>query len=167
MQELTTLSALVPLQPRILAVVEACKSSLDHLKRLSLFTNSNNLTRFHLIRRNVHYLTVYSDVLVADHLTSSCTCRSNTQTINDIVETALEQLKQILTSDAVCLCSLVEQVAELTLQDTVCILSLLFFSQLHTILRLLAATVIAMLPRGEVALRKNLVSTKDGLTETA
>ena len=148
-------------------MVEACKSSFNDLKRLCLFTNTNNLTRLNLIRRNVHNLAINGDVLVADHLTSSSTCRSNTQTINHIVQTALKQLKQNLTGDAVCLGGLVEQIAELTLKNTIGVLCLLLLSQLHSILRLLAAAVITMLPRGEVALRKNLVSTENGLTETA
>ena len=106
-------------------------------------------------------------MLVTNQLTSSCTCRSNTQTINDIVQTALKKLEKDLTSDTIALSSLVKQVAELTLQHAISVLGLLLLSQLRTILRLLTTTVIAMLSWREIASCQNLIRTKDGLTETA
>ena len=148
-------------------MIETCQSSLNYLERLRLLTNSNNLTRLNRIRSNVEYLSINCDMLMTYELTSGSTSRSNTQTENNVVQTALEKLKENLTGDTLALCSLLKQVAELTLQHTIGVLSLLLLSQLRTILRLLAATVITMLSWREIALCQYLVRTKDGLSETA
>ena len=71
MKELTALAVLIPLQPRILAVVETCQSSLNHLKALGLLANTNYITRLHLVRGDTYNIAIDDNVLVVDKLTSS------------------------------------------------------------------------------------------------
>ena len=160
-QELTTLYTLVPFNPGILAVVEASERVLDHLERLGLLTNSNYLTLADGVGRNVHNLAIDSDVTVEYELTSSSACGGDTQTINDVIETGLEQLQEDFTRNALHARSLVEEVAELTFKDTIGVLSFLFFAKLGTVLRHFAATVGTMLARGIVLLLEVLVFTED------
>jgi hypothetical protein len=115
MKELTALDVLIPLQPRILAVVETCQSIGDNLERLRLLTNAYNLTRLNGVRRNVYNSTVYTDVLVSYQLTSSCTSRSNTETIYNVVEASLQILQQDLTGNTGCTSCLLEHSAKLLL----------------------------------------------------
>ena len=167
MKELTALAVLIPLQPRILAVVEACQSSLNHFKALGLLANTNYITRLHLVRGDTYNIAIDDNVLVVDKLTSSSASRSNSKTEDDIVETALQVLKKHLTSDTVSLGCSVEHVVELTLQNAIGVLCLLLLSKLSTILRHLTTTVIAVLPRGEIATGKNLIFAENGLAKTA
>ena len=167
MKELTALAVLIPLQPRILAVVEASQSSLNHFKALGLLANTNYITRLHLVRGDTYNIAIDDNVLVVDKLTSSSTSRSNSKTEDDIVKTALQVLKKHLTSDTVSLGCSVEHVVELTLQNAIGVLCLLLLSKLSTILRHLTTTVIAVLPRGEVATGKNLIFAENGLAKTA
>ena len=106
-------------------------------------------------------------MLVVNQLAGSGTSGSNTQTKNHIVKSALKVLQQNLTSNATGTRSLLEHVAELLLQNTIGVLCLLLLSQHDTILRCLAATVVTMLPRRELSIRKNLVSTENSFAETA
>ena len=57
-EELTSFQRLVPLNPRILAVVETCQSSLNHLKRLRLLANTNYIAGLNNARGDVYHLTV-------------------------------------------------------------------------------------------------------------
>ena len=43
-----------------------------------------------MIRSDIYYLTINSDVTVEHQLTCSCTSRSDTKTVNNVVETRLE-----------------------------------------------------------------------------
>ena len=166
MEELTTLLSLVPLNPRILRVVETSQSSLDYFERLSLLANGNNHTRLYLERRNVDNLTINSDVLVTNELTSSSAGRSNTQTVYYVVKATLKQLEQHLTGDTLSLSGLLKQVTELALKNTIGILGFLLLCQHDSVLRHLTTTVVAMLSRGEVPTGQNFVCAEDGLTKT-
>jgi hypothetical protein len=106
-------------------------------------------------------------VLVTNELTCSSTSGSDTETINNVIETALQVLEKNLTGNTVGLSGCIEHVAELTLQHTISVLCLLLLCELSTILRLLAATVVALLPWREITLRENLVRAEDWLAETA
>ena len=150
MKELTALGIFIPLKPWILAVVEASQSCLYDLKRLSLLTDTDNITCFYLIRSNTYDITVNNNVFVADELAGCRTGRCNTETEHYVVQTALKTLEENLTCNTVCLGSLVEQVAELTLQNAISVLRFLLLRKLSTILRHLTAAVVAMLPRREV-----------------
>jgi len=166
-QELTALLGLVPLDPGVLAVIETSKGGIDDFERLRLLANSNNHTRLHLERRDVDYLAVDGDVLVTHELAGSGTRRGDAQTEDDVVKAALQQLQQHLTGDAVGLGSLLKQVTELALKNTIGVLSLLLLCQHDCILRLLAATVLAMLSRGEVPTGQNFVRAEDSISEAA
>ena len=167
MQELTALCILIPLDPWILAVIEACKSCLDNFKRLRLLTNSNYLTSLNIVRWDVYNFTINSDVLVVYKLTCCCTSRSNTKTEHYIVKTTLQFLKKNLTSDTVSLSCLFEHITELTLKNTISVLSFLLLCQHDTVLRHFSATVVAMLSRREVSLGQNFVSAEDWFTKSA
>ncbi len=166
MQELTALRSVVPLDPWVLAVVEASEVVFDNFERLGLLANSYNLTWLNLEGSDVNDFTVNGDVLVTDELTCSAASWSDTETINYVVETALEELQEHLTSDTVSLGSLLKQITELALKYTVCVLSLLLLCQHDTILRSLATTIVAMLSRSEVSLGQNFFFTEDGFTKT-
>ena len=167
MQELTALDVLVPFDPGVLAVIEACQGVLDDLERFGLLTNGNNLTLADRVGRDVNHLTVNGDVTVQHELTCSSTGGSDTQTVNDVVETSLEQLQEHLTGNTLHAGCLVEEVAELTLKDTVGVLCFLFFAKLCAVLGHFPATVGTMLARGIVLLGKVLVFTEDGFTQFA
>ncbi len=166
MEELTALGSVVPLYPRVLAVIETCKGVIYHFKGLGFLTNSNNLTRLYLERCNAYYIAINGDVLVTYKLTSCTTCGSDSETEHHIVETAFEELKKNLTCYAVSLSGLFEHITELTLKYAVCVLGFLLLRQHDTILRGLATTVVAMLSRSEVSLGQNFFFTEDGFTKT-
>ena len=73
-------------------------------------------------------------MLVKHDLTSCGTCGRKTQTINHIVETALEKLEENLTGNTLRTGCLLEKITELTLQNTVCVFCFLLLAQLQTIL---------------------------------
>jgi hypothetical protein len=98
-EELTSFVSLVPLQPWVFAMVESIKRSSDNLQGFSFLANSHYLTRFNLVRRDVNYLAIYSDVAVANELTSSSASRSHTKAIYYVVETRLQELEKDLTSN--------------------------------------------------------------------
>jgi hypothetical protein len=162
---LACLLALIPLNPRILGVVEACQSILYYLKALAALANTYYLTGLNAIRRDTYHLSVNYNVLVVNELTSSTTSGSNTQTVNDVIKTALEVLKEDLTSDATSACCLLEHIAELFLQHTIGVLSLLLLSKHDAILGSLATTVVSMLARREVTLSLYLWISQDSLAE--
>jgi len=162
---LACLLALIPLNPRILGVVEACQSILNNLKALAALANTYYLTGLNAIRRDTYYLTVNYNMLVVNELTSSTTGRSNAQTVNDVVETALEVLKENLTGDATGASCLLEHVAELLLQNTIGVLSLLLLSEHDAILGSFATTIVAVLARREVTLSLYFGISQDSLAE--
>ena len=116
-------------------MIETSQSIHNHFQRLGFFANANNLSRLNSVRRNVYYFTVNNNMLVANQLTSSSTCRSNTQTINYIVQTTFKQLKKYLTGNTLRCSSLFKQIAELFLQYTISIFGFLFLTKLNTIFR--------------------------------
>ena len=106
-------------------------------------------------------------MLVTHQLTGSSTCRGDTQTEHNVVESALKALEQHLTGDTLSLCGLLKQVTELALKNTIGVRGLLLLCQHDSILRLLAAAVIAMLSRGEVPTGHNCVRAEDGFSKSA
>ena len=163
MEHLAALRSLVPLNPRILGVVETCESISDDLKRLALLTNCHNLTGLHAVGSDVHHLAVNSDVLVVDELTSSSTGGGDTEAVNDVVETALEALKKNLTGNAAGSSSLVEEIAELLLEYTIGLFSLLLLGEHDTVFGRLATTTIT----GVAAIHTLVRVAEDVLTKLA
>jgi hypothetical protein len=162
---LACLLILIPFNPRIFRVVKACQSILNNFKALATFANTYHLTGLNAIRRDTYYLTVNYDVLVVDKLTSSTTGGSDAQTVNDVVETAFQVLKEDLTGDTTGASSLFKHIAELLLQHTISVLCFLLLSKHDTILRSLATTIVTMLARREVTLSLYFGITQDSLAE--
>src|SRR5436305_1258235 len=73
-------------------------------------------------------------MLVRNQLTGSRTGRSNTKTVNGVVQTSFKQLDQVLTRNTFTTNSFFECLAELTFQQTICIFRFLLFLQLQRIL---------------------------------
>ncbi len=167
MKELTGLCGLVPLNPRIFAVVETCKMIGDNFKRLALFADADNVAGFNLIGSDVHYSAIDCDVAVQNELTGSCTCRGNAQTVYNVVKTAFEKLKQNFTGDTLHRTCTLEKVAELLFKYAVGVLGFLLLTQLNAIFRRFAALVLAVLAGGVVAALEGLVLSEDGLAELA
>ena len=165
MQKLTYLCIVIPLQPRILAVVETSQRVGNHFQRLGTLANTDHLTGFQRIRRDVYYFTVYSDVLVAHQLTGSSTRRSDTQTEYNIVQTAFEQLQQDFAGNTFQCSCLLKQVTELFFQYTVSIFSFLLLTKLHTVFRSLSLSRVTVLSGRIVLLRQNFICSEDTFTE--
>lgn len=85
---------------------------------------------------------------VRDELTSSSTRLSDTETIDDVVEAAFQELKEDFTRDALRALSLFEEVAELTLEYAIGVLSLLLFLELDAIFARLTTAVLPCCPGG-------------------
>ena len=136
---------LVPLEPTVFGVVEALEGSSDNLKRFCFLANSNDLTGFDLEGRDVDHLTIDGDMTVGNELARSSACRSNTEAVHDVIQTALEELDEDLTGDTFGTGSFREEEAELTLENTVGVFSFLLLSELCTILRVFLTTVDAVL----------------------
>jgi hypothetical protein len=162
---LACLLILIPFDPRIFGVVETCQSILDNLEALAALANTYNLTGLNAIRRDTYNLAIDYDVLMVNKLTGSTTSGSYAQTINDVVQTALQVLEENLTGNTTGAGCLLEHVAELVLQHTVCVLCLLLLSKHDTILGGLATTVVTVLAGREVTLSLYFGVTQDSLAE--
>jgi len=158
---------LVPLKPRILAVVETSKCVVNDLEGLRTLAYADNLTRLYAIGSDIDNLAIDNHMLVEHELTCGGTGRSDTQTVNDIIETALKQLEQYLTGYALGALGLLEETTELRFKDTIGIFSLLLFLKLSAILRSFLTTIQAMLTRGIVLLSENLVWSVNSLAKFA
>ena len=96
-EEFSTLCVIVPLNPWVLAVVEACKSSIDYLKALRLLAHCHYHAWLYRELWDVDNLAVNSDVLVANKLTCCSASRSDTKTVYNIVKAALKELEKNFT----------------------------------------------------------------------
>ena len=132
---------LVPLEPTVFRVVEALERLIDYLERFRFLANSNDLTGFYLEGRDVNHLAIDSDMTVRNELTRSSAGRSDTEAVNDVIQTALKELDQDLTGDTFGTGSFREQKTELTLEYTIGVFSFLLLSELSTILRVFLTTV--------------------------
>jgi len=166
-QELAGFLSLVPFNPGVLAVVEACQGSCNHLKGLGLLAHTHDLAGLDAVGGDIHHLAIDDDVAVADELTGSSTGGSNAETEDDIVQAALQILEQDFTGNTIGAGCLLKHVAELLLEYAIGVFGLLLLSKHDAVLGGLATTVVAMLPGREVTLGQNLVGTENGLAETA
>src|SRR6185312_9999119 len=91
-----------------------------------------------LERGDVDAAAVHQEVSVANQLASLRVIGGEPQTIDDVVETPLEELQQVLTGHALHADRLVVVPAELALGETVEALDLLLLTQLRTVVRQLA-----------------------------
>ena len=132
-EKLTRLAVFVPLNPRILAVVETSECIGNHLERLGLLADGDNLAGFYTIGSDINNLSINGDVLVVDKLTSCCASGCDTEAVNNVVETTLEILEENLTSNATGSGSLVKHVTELFFEYAVGVFSQLFFAELDAV----------------------------------
>ena len=98
-EEFTSFVSLIPFEPGIFSVVEAFERSSDYLEGFRFFANGYYHTGFNLEGRDVNYFTVHGDVAVANELASGCTCRCDTEAVNDVVQTALKELDKDFTGN--------------------------------------------------------------------
>ena len=104
-------------------------------KLFDFFTYRHDVAHFERVGRNIHHVAVYADVAVRHQLAGSGARRSDAQTIYHIVQTAFEQLQQVLTRDTAHTGSLLVRTGELFLQKTVRSLRLLLLAELLAVLR--------------------------------
>src|SRR4029079_15690503 len=98
--------------------------------------------------RDVDLRSVHLEVPVANQLARLRVIRRETQSVDHVVETALEELQQVLARDALHADRLVVVAAELALGEAVDALHLLLLAQLRTVVRELATARLAVLAGG-------------------
>src|SRR3712207_37956 len=146
-------------------MIETGQRISNYFQRFRSFTNTDQLSGFYRIRRDIYHFTIHSDMFVAYHLTGSSTSRSNSQTENYIVKTAFEQLNKNFTGNTFSCFSFLKQIAELFFQNSISILSLLFLTKLNSIFRSLSFSRISMLSGRIILFGQNFVSSKNTFTE--
>ena len=117
----------------------------------ALLADGDDVAHIHLIGGDVDALAVDGEVAVVDELTSLAAGLGKAQTINRVVQSALDQAQKVLTGVAAhALCLFVEH-TELLLQDAIDELDLLLFGQLRAIFRLLRSSLAAGVAVGILA----------------
>src|SRR3546814_698530 len=112
---------------------------LEGLEALALGLHVHQLARLHAERRAVDELAVDEDVAVHDELACLRGRAGKTRTHHDRVQTHLEQLDQVLTSQAVGATGLVERDAQLLLADAVLLAQTLLLAQADGVVAVLLA----------------------------
>src|SRR5690606_14475674 len=107
----------------------------------ALLANGNHVTSFNLVRRDVHGLTVDGDRLVGNQLTGFRTSGAVAHAIHDVVETAFEQLQQVLAGSALTTSRFLVVTAELTLEHAIDTTYFLLFTQLGAVVGQATATL--------------------------
>ncbi|KPY94206.1 Uncharacterized protein ALO36_05376 [Pseudomonas syringae pv. tomato] len=116
--------------------------SLDNTQLiLSLFADSNNVASTNLIRRNVNGFAVYANRLVRNQLTGFGTRRAEAHAVYNVVQTAFEQLQQVLACCTFLAGGFFVVAAELTLENAVDTTDFLLFTQLGTVIGLATAAL--------------------------
>ncbi|MCY1406291.1 hypothetical protein D9M71_215530 [compost metagenome] len=113
---------------------------------LRLLANSNHVTSLDLVGRNVHGLAVDADGLVGYQLTRFGTSGTEAHAVYDVVQTAFQDLQQVLTSGALTAGCFLVVTTELTLQNAVDTTDFLLLTQLQTVVGQ-ATTALAVLTR--------------------
>ena len=73
-----------------------CAGELGELHAATAsFTHSNDVARLHKVRRNVDLLAVHGEVTVVDKLACVAAGGSKAETEHDVIETTLQQTKQV------------------------------------------------------------------------
>src|SRR5215471_7158439 len=151
-----------PVEFWILTAHLAGKTTLLSRRRLK----GNDISRFQLERRNIHYFTIYQDMLVAHQLTGSRTRRCNTQTIYSVVKTSFQKLDQVFTSNTLTTGSFFEGLAELLFQYTISVFCFLLFTELESVLTQALTLAGSTMLTGRIAVLVQPFSiSQDGLTE--
>ncbi len=143
-------------------MIESCESVGDNLERLRFLAHTHNITGLYSVGCNVHYLTVDGDMAVEHKLTGCCAGGSDAKTVNHVVEAAFQKLEENLTGDTLGAGCLVEEIAELLLENAVGVFCLLLLTELNSVLRRFAATVLTVLAGGKFFRASTLSSPKMG-----
>src|SRR4030043_789594 len=79
----------------------------------------DEISALSLIRRNVYFLTVDKKVAMIYQLSCLSSIRCKTHTVDDVVKTALEQLKEYLPGNALLPLSVIEICSELSFEESI------------------------------------------------
>src|SRR5690606_29318893 len=114
----------------------------------------NHITGLDLVRGYVHGRTIHGDRLVRYQLARLGASGTEAHAVNDVVQTALEQLQQVLAGSALATGSFLVVAAELALENAIDATDFLLFAQLGAVVGL-ATTTLTMLAgsRFDIALR--------------
>src|SRR4051794_13794772 len=124
----------------------------QHDQLFAVLANHDLIACVHLERRNVDLATVHGNVTVADQLASLTARNCESETVDNVIESAFQLLQQDFAGDALGLGGLLEVVAELAFLREVHALGLLLFTQLETVTYDLRLAIFAVLTGREVAL---------------
>ena len=114
------------------ALSSLLQSAVDAQLVLGFLANSDHVARGNRVRRDVDCFAVDADRLVRHQLTCFSASCAKTHAINDVVQTTLQQLQQVLTGSTLQTGSFLVVVAELTLENAIHTTDLLLFTQLST-----------------------------------
>ena len=106
---------------------------LEEVIGSALLANSDHVAGLDQVAGDVHAATVYGEVAVVDQLTGLTAGVSKAQTVNNVIQSALNQAQQVLTGVTTLTGSLLVVVTELLLLDAIDKLDLLLLSQLSRI----------------------------------
>ncbi len=126
----------------------------------------HNVARAELVARDGGHAVVHHDVAVIYKLPSLPARACKAKTEHHIVEAGLKKLQEVLAGDALLGGGLLEKVPELALKQAVGVLRLLLFLELHGVLALLAAAVVAVLARAVRLALQRLRRAEDRLAES-
>src|SRR5690625_3716472 len=130
----TYLFVCVHINPLDLAALSReSQSGLSAQLIFCLLTHANHIAFLHLLGSNVYRSTIHADGFVRHHLTCFCARGSEPHSINDVVQTAFQQLQQVLTSGAFAPRSEFVIAVKLLFHDAVGAANLLLLPQLHAV----------------------------------
>ena len=121
---------------------------LDDEQVLGLVGDGDDVAGTDPVRRDVDAAAVHEDVAVADDLACLVARRGEAETVDDVVEPALEQAQQVLARDALLAARELVVAAELLLEQAVDALRLLLLAKLDAVLRVARALLARPDPAG-------------------
>ena len=131
--------------------------ALDDQQVGSLRSDGHEVARLDAERRDVDATAVHGDMAVTHLLTSLGARLRETETVHDVVETALQDTQQVLARHALLAVSHIVVMTELLLQDAVDALGLLLLAQLVAIFAFLDALLAGLARRVVAALDRALL----------
>lgn len=80
-------------------MIVSCQCFGNDYHRFVFLSDTYYIALFYDIRGDIQYLAVYYDVLVAYQLAGGSSCGCHSQAVNDIIQTAFQQLNKYSTCD--------------------------------------------------------------------
>ena len=124
---------------------------MDNVQTLTFFFDFDDITGTQQIGRDIHNISVYHEMSVADKLPGGFARGRETQTVDDIVQTRFQENQEVLTGYTLLLGSLQVIVMELVFQKTINSFNFLFFTELNALVGNLPADIETMLPGRKVS----------------